>query len=163
MHYTDELLESILDAEPTTSIVTALDKTTPYMLRSDGALLECSTIHPYIKMFYKDDFEVNYNNLLEHPQFLVWFYNNTLLPETKEAIAELIYLSPELKDLISELNISNPKHFDEIIAVFDRLNYLTNQEFCRVRTSNFKYAYGGDNGEIYFRISSTGFNWFDLI
>ena len=43
------------------------------------------------------------------------------------------------------------------------LNDLTNQEFCRVRTSNYKVKYGGDNGQIYFRISSVGFNWFDLI
>lgn len=41
--------------------------------------------------------------------------------------------------------------------------YLTNQEFCRVRTSNYRYKTGGDNGEIYFRISSTNENWFDLI
>ena len=40
---------------------------------------------------------------------------------------------------------------------------MTNQEFCRVRTSNYRYRTGGNNGEIYFRISSTDFNWFDNI
>ena len=46
-------------------------------------------------------------------------------------------------------------------AVFEKLTDDLNQEFCRARTSNLRWA--GDSNEIYFRISSIEFNWFDLI
>ena len=57
-----------------------------------------------------------------------------------------------------------------VIGLFDRLaeqpteelyneiNNILNNEFCKVRTTNIKYKYGADNGEIYFRICSTGIN-----
>lgn len=116
---------------------------TPYMLRNDGALLTCGELHPYIKMSNTASYETNLKTLNSHPDFLDWFYDNTLNEETKELIKEF------------------KKEPDE--ELMNLLNDLTNQEFCRVRTSNYKVKYGGDNGQIYFRISSTGFNWFDLI
>ena len=76
-----------------------------------------------------------------HKSFLDWFYDNSLNEETKKLI----------------------ENFDRTKETIERLWYLTNQEFCRVRTSNYRYKTGGDNGEIYFRISSENFNWFDLI
>ena len=126
-----------------------LEKTTPYMLRNDGALLMCGEIHPYIKMQYNQPFNVTLETLRMNSNFLDWFYTNSLNDEIKE-------LSLKVKD---ELDSNS----DTLEADIILLNDLTNQEFCRVRTSNFKYKYGGDNGEIYFRISSEGFNWFDLI
>lgn len=47
---------------------------------------------------------------------------------------------------------------DSIDQIINALWALTNQEFCRVRTSNYRYKTGGNNGEIYFRISSIDFN-----
>lgn len=118
--------------------------TTPYMLRNDGALLECDSIHPYILMSVKSSLETNVKTLNGHPEFLEWFYDNTLQEKVKELIDE--YKKTNNFDLLEELNV------------------LTNNEFCRVRTSNYKVPYGGDNGQIYFRISSNNnFNWFDLI
>lgn len=116
---------------------------TPYMLRNDGALLTCGDLHPYIKMSNSASYETNLKTLNSHLDFLDWFYKNSLNDETKELINEF-------KEEPSE-------------ELMNLLNDLTNQEFCRVRTSNYKVKYGGDNGQIYFRISSTGFNWFDLI
>ena len=115
--------------------------TTPYMLRNDGELLSCGEIHPYIKSYRKETLQQTLEYLDLHKSFLEWFYNNSLNNETKKLI----------------------KNFDRTEETINRLWYLTNQEFCRVRTSNYKYKIGGDNGEIYFRISSDNFNWFNLI
>lgn len=110
--------------------------TTPYMLRRDGKLLECGDYHPYIKSYRKELVEETKKYLSLHKDFLEWFYDNTLNEEVRELISNLKYTQEEI----------------------DRLWYLTNQEFCRVRTSNYRYKTGGDNGEIYFRISSENFN-----
>lgn len=119
----------------------SLDITTPYMLRNDGELLKCGDYHPYIKSYRKEPLEETIKYLKNHSSFLKWFYENTLNDEVKNIISNLKFTQEEI----------------------DRLWYLTNQEFCRVRTSNYRYKIGGDNGEIYFRISSENFNWFDLI
>ena len=118
-----------------------LDATTPYMLRNDGELLRCGDYHPYIKSYRNESLEETKKYLSLHKNFLKWFYDNTLNEEIKELISNLHYTQEEI----------------------DRLWYLTNQEFCRARTSNYRYKTGGDNGEIYFRISSENFNWFELI
>lgn len=148
----------------TSNIVDELKKTTPYMLRNDGTLLTCGSIHPYIKTYYeKDLIEKSIEELLKHPEFLEWFYENTLLQETRNLIGEFLYKTKQA-ELIADLKIEKGDWKDRPLeAIFLELNDITNQEFCRVRTSNFKYKYGGDNGEIYFRISSKRFNWFDLI
>lgn len=121
----------------------SLPEMTPYMLRQDGALLKCGDIHPYIKMSTKTSYETNLHTLDLHPEFLDWFYENTLDPVTKDLIDKFRKEpTPELMDV---------------------LNDLTNEDFCRVRTSNYKVKIGGKNGQIYFRISSTNFDWFNLI
>ena len=119
----------------------SLDITTPYMLRNDGELLKCGDYHPYIKSYKEETLEETIKYLKNHNSFLKWFYENTLNEEVKNIISNLKFTQEEI----------------------DRLWYLTNQEFCRVRTSNYRYKTGGDNGEIYFRISSENFNWFELI
>ena len=64
-----------------------------------------------------------------------------------------------------DFNISDDvQHYSDeetISALTEVLNRETNNEFCRIRTSNMYH--GGDDSTIYFRISSIGFNWFDLI
>ena len=49
----------------------------------------------------------------------------------------------------------------ECISFWKDLNFETNQEFLRMRTSDL-YR-GGDSRSAYFRISSFGFNWFAII
>lgn len=118
--------------------------TSPFMLRNDGQLLSCGEIHPYILMSVKSSLKTNIEALNNRPDFLDWFYNNTL--------------QEDVKNLIKEFKENNNPD------ILEKLNTLTNNEFCRVRTSNYKIPYGGDNGQIYFRISSNNdFNWFDLI
>lgn len=122
-------------------IIEKLEDSTSYMLRKDGELLECGDKHPYIKEYYNDTFEQTLKYLDNHKSNLKWFYDNTL--------------NDEVKELINEYKESEEK--------LERLYYLTNGEFCRVRTSNYRYKIGGDNGEIYFRLSSLYPQWFDII
>lgn len=115
--------------------------TTPYMLRKDGKLLPCGDVHPYLKSFGVDDVD----NVLElDDNDVQWYMNNTSSDDVKKAIVEF-----RKNKTVNNLN---------------KLNQLINNEFCKVRTSNHKYKYGGDNGEIYFRLcNDDNFNWYDLI
>lgn len=128
-----------------------LKPNTPYMLRDDGKLLECGSVHPYIEMFKEASYEKNLNELLNrHSGFLDWFRENT----KREDTASLVSKFESLEDKTNE----------EAKSLFEELSRKTDEEFCRVRTSNIKYAYGGDNGEIYFRIPvDSKVNWFDSI
>lgn len=120
---------------------------TAYMLRQDGALLRCGSSHPYIKDSSSWDFKKNLNYLItESPQSLSWFQNNTTNNELRQLLDKNIPLGLEMTE-----------------GDYNRMVDLSNEEFCRVRTSNYKYDYGGNNGEVYFRISSKDFNWFDDI
>lgn len=120
-----------------------LQPNTPYMLRQDGVLLTCGSVHPYIKN-NNWDIKTNIEYLInKNPEALEWFKDNAK--------------DKELLKLINSFSVDMSE--DD----FNRMNDLSNEEFCRVRTSNYKYKYGGNNGEIYFRISSKEFNWFDNI
>ena len=151
----------------------SLKKATPYMLRNDGAWLTCGVMHPYIKYIQQDTAE---NQLIDlftiRPEHLEWFYHNTLNEVAKQDIIEMVsaivinnYYSFS-ESLINYLRQTYPvrnsaaSKFD-IEAAFEKLSMDLNQEFCRARTSNLRWA--GDSNEIYFRISSVEFNWFDLI
>ena len=60
---------------------------------------------------------------------------------------------------ISNFNITDKTYSckgNELYSILEQVSNDVNQEFCRVRTSNLKI--GGDSNEIYFRISSNGFN-----
>ena len=71
-------------------------------------------------------------------------------------------------DLIFEKTFLNRVDYElkkksvfDIVFLFRELNALTNQEFCRIRTGPSNQV--TDKNDIYFRISSNNFNWFDLI
>lgn len=117
-----------------------IQPTTPYMLRKDGKLLECGDIHPYLKSFGADEVD----NLLEvDDRELQWYFDNS---------------NQEIKDAV----ISFRKN--KTINNLNKLNTLVNNEFCKVRTSNHKYKYASNNGEIYFRLCNTdNFNWYNVI
>lgn len=154
----------------------ALYTQTPYMLRNDGIVLTCGKVHPYIcqdidgKPF--SEIQNLFNGRLG--QDLLWFYKNTQSQDTRQLckrVVELIFSKQDyyhLQDndeLFNALNITNITDRDiepfDIEQSFLFLNLQTNQEFCRVRTSNI--ISGGNLRSIYFRISSIDFNWFDLI
>lgn len=126
---------------------------TPYMLRNDGKLISCKdlVIHPYINKLPTStkNIKAAYDFLLANDELsnYKWFYKYSNNLEVKELLSSLLNNKIEYKNL-------------ENILI--RLNFLTNQEFCRVRTSG-KYFGILSNSDIYFRISSYGFNWFNLI
>ena len=171
----------------------ALDKATPYMLRNDGRLFNVFPIHPYMKYIITDTDKKSIEDLLNRRfNYIAWFYKNTQYQSVKDNIELFlasVYQNSVVKDsdnifvinweqVISDcneqldldiptitrsLNEDNKllSNIDDIYSLYEYLNDETNQEFLRVRTSSMKF--GGRSGDIYFRISSTDFNWFDLI
>ena len=162
----------------------ALNISTSYMLRNDGQLFECGDVYPYICP-QLDRQPRSSIRLLFAPykegEPLKWFYNHTKDELTKQDIELfLVYLKRDFKyyviqesiidKLLNELNIDFNSYATQIRAAFNYtqveslfkiINHRLNQEFCRVRISdNF---IGGSTCDIYFRISSHAFNWFDLI
>lgn len=150
---------------------------TPYMIRNDGKVFTCGTIHPYIATDIYNTLKDNISYLFSDDfESLLWFYTNTARVETKKAIEILV--SAVVLDFSSAFGLSQ-HHIDKIKKSVDfnldsvhitreqvnnlyiNLNNLCNQEFLRARTSNM--LYGGSNNSIYFRISSVNFNWFDII
>lgn len=157
-------------------LVETLEKATPYMLRNDGELLECGDIHPYILKISEDIKEI-INGWIDLDA-LYWFYNNTKKEYTKKsirAIAKYFIKKFGIKDdftvsIYGNKDVNYNFGFDEktyqikdgeIAGFVETLNYDTNQEFCRVRTSSM--LWGGTSNDIYFRVSSIGFNWFPII
>ena len=162
----------VVDKSVINKLNESLHKATPYMLRNDGQVFECKGWHPYISNVY-DNREDNLDSLINERLWeLEWYYNNTLSENTKNLIRILINsccnkqlnLTDEqkLKDMF---NVSDDTYIcrddNELYSILENLNNETNQEFCKVRTSDIKF--GGNSNDIYFRISSIGFNWFDLI
>ena len=169
------------------NLVESLKPSTAYMLRNDGKLIECYSYHPYIIL--KDDKKLI--NKTKNKYFLIeqlfydvkgaddleWFYENSLNSLIKKDIRKIIQSLIQLKsldednllysekELISKYSIDENTpyytHIEDVYSLIDELDNLTNQEFCRVRLSDM--FLGGTSKDIYFRISSKGFNWFDLI
>ena len=168
-----------------------IDITKAYMLRSDGKVLECESVHPYILLHYTAPFRQNLNDLLEkHPDRLTWFYENTQLENTQQKIPDALQFLVDITSNASDegikenLGISRAavariaKQFKinpsansadlsanllaALEATFKELNFIVNQEFLRFRFGSMYVAYG-NRKDIYFRISSIDFDWFPLI
>lgn len=153
-----------------------LEVSTAYMLNNKGDLIQCGLIHPYIKYIIqnsnKKEIESLFNDRLND---LLWFYKNTKNNEIKDDINALVNsvisntnynIKEEIKEKCGiEFNIvddNKTEHEDIIEDLFSNINDECNQEFCRVRTSHMR-APIGKSKDIYFRISSVGFNWFNTI
>ena len=162
-----DLLESIWLKEH-------LRKATPYMLRNDGVLLECGDMHPYIiyDISYPDLADSITYTIGKRRDMLKWFYDNTQYEDTRKDIES--FLKSISRDYSNELDkqwvednfdisSSTPYSYNDYdyIPLYEEINNETNQEFLRVRTSAMKF--GGDNGDLYCRISSNNFNWYPLI
>lgn len=141
-----------------------LEQATPYMLRNDGKLFNVSPIHPYIKYAYESVDKAIEKLATSRLNSLKWFYENTNSGDTKNLICIICkYLNSTTRIDFDFCDYQNTKQIqpEEIESYLNLLNDNTNQEFCRFRTSNLLFS--GDSKEIYFRISSINFNWFDLI
>ena len=127
-------------------------------------------IHIYNIYDIKNDIESLVNERIEE---LYWFFIHTRNGIARDYIQVIIksaqrqgliimhnYDALRIKFMLMK-NTYECEDFIEIKSFVNCLNDEMNQEFCRVRVSDRKY--GGDNDDIYFRISSIGFNWFNHI
>lgn len=152
-----------------------------WMLRRDGKAIRVP-VHAYGN---EEDSEYILMNA-------EWLYNNTSSSETKSDIINLLavyavnndcidastfanyiiendYLQIRIKFLEKIYNnlekaidfTINGKNYDEEYFNKKVINDL-NQEFCRVRAGGV-YDSDGSLGDLYFRTSSSNFNWFDVI
>lgn len=152
--------------------------TTPFMLNKRGDLLKCGETHPYIKPSLSMDLSACVESLFYvHTDDLIWFYDNSdqeikidiiALCETIHNDAGLLSILPHrsyIEQICAEFSqIETIDTEDSVENAFNKLNNDANNAFCKVRTSNYKYNYGGDNGEIYFRLTNSDeFNWLDVV
>lgn len=156
------------------SLNKALQTDTAYMLRNDGEVFKLEEIHPYI-MNINTQPKVAIRSIINNPNDLSWFYQNTKQSLLKNLIQDFIVncitnyqLNPnkvlELYNLFNIKNIeTSSQSIDNLEESIIKINNMANQEFCRFRTSNELVNNGSSNKDIYFRISSHGFNWFNLI
>ena len=98
-----------------------LDVTTPYMLRIDGELLRCGDYHPYIKEYASQNSEDAYNYLIvKHPEFLGWFYENSICATTKEHIRKLLHIARKtnsLENILPDIqSVDTSDSIDRIIS-----------------------------------------------
>lgn len=162
---------------------------TPYMLRNDGKVIKVKyelpkfpIDHPYI-IKHKDlsiD-ECVLNAIEEGLSDLYWFYQNTAKERTKVGISRFIKLFLDNKeyflkgkelskyvqdnvalfspyDTVYVVSVGGPRETYEALL---HINDATNQEFLRFRTGSSPY--NKNKLGVYFRISSKGFDWSDLI
>lgn len=148
------------------------------MIRNDGKLFPV-TVHLYGS---PDDVE-------ETLGMAEWLYKATASGETKTAIADLwasyaAYLDPDVNvseiaqtltyhlkhlpykvaspDFINSLPFESAHIYADLAALNSAVCDMLNQEFLRARYGGMYDTSSGDKS-IYFRISSTGFNWFPII
>ena len=130
---------------------------TPYMLRNDGALFNCSPMHPYIMRKHEKSKIVGMLKSKDQTKIdaLNWFHNNTNNPELRKTIDIVLnYFG------IKESGVYKPSE-EEILDFIEQANNMGNQEFLRLRTSNM--LYGGTDNSLFARISSVDFNWYPLL
>lgn len=150
----------------------SLKPSTAYMLRNDGKLFELNGIHPYVLSTFDDyDIEENIDLLFSSLKDLQWFYDNIDDLSFKDDVSKFLYVvyyNPEYfgdyKSKIERFNMPLIEYYcskEECEALIQKIDAESNQQFCRVRTSDM--FIGGNNKSIYFRISSVRFNWFNII
>lgn len=158
-----------------------MGKSIAWMLRKDGKAIQVP-VHAY-----GDEEDSEY--VLMNAE---WLYNNTTSNETKDDIINLLAIYAVNNDCVDVYTFANyvaendylqikvkflEKIYNELEKAIDTTmsgkNYNEeyynkkviddlNQEFCRVRAGGV-YNSDGSLGDLYFRTSSKGFNWFDII
>ena len=153
-----------------------------YMLRNDGEVFDAGKYHPYIN--YDVTVMDNYP-AIEEDEFSFWwqwFYKHTNSEEIKKRIIKCVKILYSL-EMGDDVGMSLPDNYVDVYSYFgikrsdiikniafedfrkeaNELNGLINQEFLRFRVGGYMIPKEGTEDEIYFRISSKGFNWFNLI
>lgn len=155
-------------------LVESLEPDQAYVLNRSGKLLKCHLLHPHFIYRRSNSLKFNIEYLINSRMLVTrWYYDNTSSEMVKKNIINLlsyiynsdyydikrVYIDKVFGDLIDK-NLKPPTEYD-IEQLLILLNNEVNQEFCKVRTSNLYF--GGSNNDVYIRISSSGFNWFDII
>lgn len=155
-----------------------------YMIRSDGKEFPC-TVHIYGNPNDVEETLYAAEWLYRHTQFqsiknlIVKFiaaYTCSLDPEIKELnltqdiIPTIEYQLKHFSYIELSVEFVKSLSFDSLnLKSLQQLKYLNlavcrelNQEFLRARYGGM-YDSDSTGGEMYFRVSSVGFNWFDII
>ena len=155
--------------EESFKLTEALEVATAYLLRNDGEVFKCEAFHSYLKegdmtveqFFNESAFDVTLNSFYDYSN------QNYVIRGIEALVNSFVQLYPSFKqeiDTYIKFDYSHGQIFDKIKleVLYNKLNDLTNQEFCRVRTSSI-YGTNGKSQDIYIRISSNGFDWSDII
>lgn len=155
-----------------------------YMLRNDGEIFDAGKYHPYINYNVTQE-GGEWLILEENGKFSFWwqwFYEHTKNEKVKELVIKCIKLLYSL-EMSTDIGVELPDNYVDVYSYFgishndfiedvvvedftkeaNELNELINQEFLRFRIGGYMRPKKGSEDEAYFRISSRGFNWFDLI
>lgn len=144
---------------------------TPYMLRSDGQLLDCEDHHPYIKYDIQDTDENQICELLHNqPECLRWYFNHTDHIMAKFCVHDFlngVFLNNDhykinenaithLSD-IWRLDRDSVAHFsvEQTNKIFKWLNDAMNIEFARLIVQNVSSK--NNNRNLYCRIGDSDF------
>lgn len=162
-----------------------LKQKSSYMVNKDGKVIFVDIMHPYLRQFGFDGETIQeaFQNIFDESETdlsaIRWYYNNTNSEEVKNDIRVLLFnvyrfskKYPDkiffnlTKSIVTEFNLSNDltklNTFKDVLNLFEKIDNNLNDEFMKVRTSG-KYDDNGLDGDIYFRISSNDFDWFDII
>lgn len=163
---------------------------TPYMLRNDGKVIKVKyerpsffVDHPYVIRDRNLDMKAAVRvAVLDRLQDIDWFYQNTNKERTRVEISRFFKILLDNtkyffeKDELSEsfikeladkfapydttyvVSIGEPRDVYEALL---HINDAVNQEFLRFRTG--AGVYNTSKVGVYFRVSSKGFDWSDLI
>lgn len=144
-----------------------------YMIRQDNTVYDLSglNIHPLLNPNWDKDTLINI--MYDVIDNLCWYYNNLRSTETKRDIYELatmlLYYNESAihKFERSGLDINREDIYKEepfdMEGLYKHIALQCAQEFIKVRFGgNFNTRFNNIK-DIYFRVASTGFNWFNMI
>lgn len=160
----------------------------PFIVRNDGQIFDIKyrektffTDHPYLIIRNSERSIKDIDNLL-HDNFksFEWLYEHTASGYTQKGmrmfvenvianIDEIARNNEDKNKIISKLipyretstTIFPTGSIEDIFNILININDATNQEFLRFRTQ--RSFYGGREVSIFFKVSSKGFDWGDII